>query len=90
VRSAIKEYYSDNFGSDITVTRDVYDSNNTLTTNLTECHKSIYNVTLKKLINGVSVSNLMATRTGTSASVTFMLPAQVQTSGVPLSGKFKV
>jgi hypothetical protein len=66
-KNAIKDYYSSNFGSDIDVTRDTYDSSGNLTTNLTNATKSIYTITLKKLISGQSVSNVMATKTGTSA-----------------------
>jgi hypothetical protein len=78
LRNNIKDYYQDNFGSGISVTREMFDANGTNTTNATLCQKSIYNVTLTRLISGVSVSNLMATKTGTAASISFLLPGQVQ------------
>jgi hypothetical protein len=90
VYAEIKKYYSDSFGSDISVTRDMFDTNGTNTTNATLCQRSVYNVTLKRLISGVSVSNVMATKSGTAASISFLLPGQVQSSGIPLTGKFKV
>jgi hypothetical protein len=52
--------------------------------------KAIYNVTLTRYITGVSVSNIMATKSGSSSTITFNMPDAVQVSGAPLGGRFKI
>lgn len=90
MRNAIKSYYNAAKGSDITVTKTLYDANDTETTNLTLGVKSLYNITLRKLITGPSVSNIMAMKSGSASLVTINMPTDVQLSSTPLSGKFKI
>ena len=90
LKNAVKDYYKFVANCDIDVTRTMYLANGTETTNATLVAKSIYNITLTRLISGQSVSSIMTTKTGSTATVTVNAPSAVQTSGPPLAGRFKV
>lgn len=90
LRDAIKGYYQYAAASDIDVTRTMFGSNGTETDNATLCTKSIYNITLKRLISGTSASSILTTKTGSTATITVRMPSEVQTSGAPLTGKFRI
>lgn len=64
--------------------------NGTETTNQTEAVLSVYYITLNKLISGTSVSSIRVVKTGTQATITVDLPKDVQLSGAPLSGKYRI
>jgi len=90
LRTAIKEYYSDNFGSDIRVNLTMYDLNGTETDNSTEAITYEYYVTLKKLINDMSVSDIRVIKTTSKSTIEVDLPVDVQLSAAPLSGYFRI
>jgi hypothetical protein len=68
------KYYYYQVGSTISVTLDMYDSNDEITTSTTSCVKRVYTVTLKRLINGSSVDNLRIIALNGAPAVTFELP----------------
>lgn len=63
VYAGVKDYYSNSYGSDISVTLTMYNSTGNETTNATESVKNIYNITMKKLIATESVSKIMVAKT---------------------------
>jgi len=63
LRNAIKAYYSDTFSSGITVNMTMYDVNGTETDNSTEATTYEYYVTLTRLINDMSVSDIKVVKT---------------------------
>jgi hypothetical protein len=65
LKTRLSGWFSKNIGSDINVERFTYNSSGNLTTNGTQWTKSIYNITLKKLITGKSNSNMIVTKSGT-------------------------
>lgn len=73
------------------------DSNSTSNVSQSNCTppstdpiKAVYNITLNKLISGVSTSSIMFVPGTTQATATIRKPADVQLSAEPLSGKFRV
>jgi hypothetical protein len=104
-KESIQGWYSDIFGSTITVTLEKYDSNGDLIEENEEEEegeeaeeavgygdwvKSVYNITLDRYIEGKSTSNVMVVMVGSSATVNYVMPDDVQLSGAPLGGKFQV
>lgn len=87
LKDKISSWFSKNVGSDINVERFTYNSSGNITTNATQWTKSVYNITLKKLINGKSNSNMIITKTGSSANIN--IQPSIQVSGVPMSGKMR-
>jgi hypothetical protein len=87
LKGKLEKWFSGNVGSGIKVERFTYNAAGNVTTNLTECTKSIYNITLTKFIVGKSNSNMMVTKTGTTSTITIQ-PSVVE-SGAPLRGKFR-
>jgi hypothetical protein len=77
LRNAIKKYYSDNFGSNIGVNLTMYDSNDTVTTNSTNATTYQYYITLRRLINDMSVSDIRIIKTTTKSSIAIDLPVDV-------------
>ena len=67
-----------------------YDVNGTETTNQTEAVQSVYYITVRKLITGPSVSNILVIKTTTTATITVDLPSVVGLSAPPLTGKFRI
>jgi hypothetical protein len=68
----------------------MFDIDGTLTENSTEAITYVYEVTLRHLIWGKTVSNINIVTISTEATIEFDLPEDVQLSGNPLSGKFKI
>jgi hypothetical protein len=87
LKSKIEGWFQKNAGSNIKVERFTYNSSGNITTNATQWTKSVYNITLKKLISGKSNSNMIVTKTGTSSTIT--IAPSVVVSGTPLSGKMR-
>jgi hypothetical protein len=77
MRSKIKAYWSNTWGSDIVVNLTMYDANGTNTTNVTNATLSVYHVQMKRLITGKSIAGIMRVSTGFSGAVTFDLPETV-------------
>lgn len=90
LKNAIKEYYEDNGFGNIAVNMTMYDSNGTITTNATNATSHVYYVTLKKLINGMSVSGISVVKQSTQSKITVDLPTDVQLSAEPLGGKIRI
>jgi hypothetical protein len=70
VKSKLNDWFKKNAGSEINVDRTCYNSSGNITTNGTQWTKSVYNITLKKLISGKSNSNMIVTKTGTASTIT--------------------
>jgi hypothetical protein len=73
-KSAIQAWYSDTFGSSITVTLEQFDVDGLSpeaddSKNETEAYKSIYNITMNRYIDGKSVSNVMIMNSGAQGSI---------------------
>ena len=92
LRYAIEKYYKDTdfMRSNIYTNLTWYDVNGTETTNQTEAVQSVYYITVRKLINGPSVSNILVIKTTTLATITVDLPSVVGLSATPLSGKYRI
>lgn len=84
VKTAIKKFFKDVWGSDITVVRTMYDLSGQEVSTLDENTTSItYTVTVKKLLPGFSTSNIMASpvgvddwgTTGTAATISVIPPS---------------
>jgi hypothetical protein len=67
-----------------------YDANGTVTTNYTEVVSSVYYITLNRLVSTLTASSIMIVKTGTAATISVELPADVQVSSLPLSGYYRV
>jgi hypothetical protein len=67
----------------------MYDVNGTETSSTSDATQAVYYVRLKKLITGISHSNIQIIR-DTSATITVDQPATIQTSDAPLSGSYRV
>lgn len=94
-KDAIQGWYSETFGSSISVTLEKFDVDGLSpeaddTKNETEWFRSVYNITMNRYINGKSVSNVMVMNAGALGNIQFVMPSEVQLSGAPLSGKFQI
>jgi len=79
LKSKIETWFSKNLGTGVTVERWIYSANGTdlngnetaqdPVTNATLWTKSVYNITLNEYISSKSTSNMMATVSGSSATV---------------------
>ena len=89
---AIEYYYRDAefMRSNIYTNLTWYDVNGTETTNQTEAVQSVYYITVRKLITGPSVSNILVIKTTTTATITVDLPSVVGLSAPPLTGKYRI
>lgn len=68
----------------------MYDVNGTETTNETLVVTNEYFVTLTRLIDGQTTTQISTLSAGSQANVNVTLPADLQLSAAPLSGKFKI
>jgi hypothetical protein len=68
----------------------MYDVNGTETDNSTEAITYEYYVTLTRLINDMSVSDIKVVKTTSSSTIVVDLPTDVQLSAVPLSGNYRI
>jgi hypothetical protein len=73
VRDAVRSFYSDNYGSDITVNKTMYLADGTNTTNQTAAVKHVFYINLRRLITGTTTSQVLVSK-NTSATVTFEAP----------------
>lgn len=90
MKNAIKEYYEDNFNTNIDVNLTMYDVNGTETTEEANATSYVYHVVLRELIEGMSVTSISVVKASTSATITIDLPTDVQLSAEPLRGKYRV
>lgn len=89
-RNAIKSYYQNNFGSKITVTREIYGTDGIEVEKVKDAVQIVYTIQLNKLIEGTTMNGVIVTRDSTSAVVTVTNPSELQLSGPPLSGSFRI
>jgi len=68
----------------------MYDVNGTETDNSTEATTYEYYVTLTRLINDMSVSDIRVVKTTSKSTIVVDLPVDVQLSAVPLSGNYRI
>ena len=90
-RAKIVDYFSKNFGSNIEVTRDDYDSNGVLTSESGLSTASLkYTIRLMKVISGFSASAAVVSASKTDASIEVVPPMSgIQSTG-PLSGYYQI
>ena len=74
MRNRIKDYFSDKWGSDISVTAVDYDINDVETEDSSAVMKTIYTVTLLKRINGPSFSSAAILQDAPGAMITINMP----------------
>jgi len=90
-KSSISAWYSNNFGTTVTVTLTQLDENDDLIEESgLDWYKSIYNITLDKYIDGKSLSSMMIMKLGAAGNIYYNMPDDVQLSDAPLGGKFQV
>lgn len=87
LRTAIKQYYRDHFGSDISVNMTMYDSAGNVTAVTADCTKREYFIRVKRLISTTSVTDIKVAKTKTASLIT---AEHVMTSSTPLSGNYKI
>jgi hypothetical protein len=68
----------------------MYDVNGTETDNSTEAITYEYYVTLTRLINDMTVSDIKVVKTTSKSTIVVDLPTDVQLSAVPLSGYYRI
>jgi hypothetical protein len=67
-----------------------YDLNGDVTIIESEATTSIYEIKVLRLISSASVLSISVVKTTTAATITIDLPADVQLSGAPISGKYRI
>jgi len=91
MKQAIKWFYFNEWGSQFNVVRTIYDVNGTVVDEESEdVYMYSYNITLTKMINGVTTTTILAVPQTTTSTITIGLPSDVVTSNLPLSGGFKI
>jgi len=91
MKQAIKWFYFNEWGSQFNVVRTIYDVNGTVVDEDSEdVYMYSYNITLTKMINGVTTTTILAVPQTTTSTITIGLPSDVVTSNLPLSGGFKI
>jgi len=86
MRSFIKDYFSHVWGTDIAVTKTLYDAGDLITTDPLLAVKSVYEVTLLKRILGPSYSGAAILQDTIGATITLGMPKQDSTA--PIQGNF--
>jgi len=91
MKQAIQWFYFNEWGSQFNVVRTIYDVNGTVVDEESEdVYMYSYNITLTKMINGVTTTTILAVPQTTTSTITIGLPSDVVTSNLPLSGGFKI
>jgi hypothetical protein len=79
------------FASHCDITLTMYDAaDNVVTSDDELVVKRVYDIEVRKLIPGVSSTNILVARTSTLSDVTAETPDQVQRSSTPLSGSYMI
>jgi hypothetical protein len=68
----------------------MFDSNGTETTNTTNATSYVYYITLRTLINDMSVSGISVVKATTKSTIKVDLPTDVQLSAEPINGKLRI
>ena len=76
--------------SNIFTNRTWYDETGAETEDESLAVQSVYYITVRKLISGPSVSNILVIKTSTTATITVDLPQVVGLSATPLSGSYRI
>ena len=89
-RSQISGYYRTYWGTDITVTLEMYDANSVVTDNASSASSYVYTVKLLKTIDGISTKAVTGVAVTSEASFAAVPPMQSVTSTPPIKGQFSV
>lgn len=89
VYNAVRTFYGNVWSAPISVTKEMYDENDTLTYNVKLSVKSIFTISLLRSINQASSNQITVKKTSTS-SITVTLPRAYQFSSPILKGSFKI
>lgn len=92
LKTAVKSYYETNgfIKSTIDTNRTWFDADGTETTDYAEAVSSVYYITVNKLIASPTVSSINVIKATTKSTIVVDIPADVQLSGEPLSGNYKI
>lgn len=85
-KSAIKDFYSDFFGTSISVSRWDYDADGIETTDSSLAVSYSYNVTMNKLLSSTTTTFMMTFNTLSASTIDIEYPSMVQQSSTPLGG----
>jgi hypothetical protein len=88
MRDSIAAFFSNNYGTSITVVLEYYDAEDNLLETADDAVKYLYTVSLLKRISSFSFSSVTFLSGGTEASVIITPPEEVQLSGAPIQGSF--
>lgn len=77
VREAVKSFYSESYGSDITVELTMYDADNITTTNQTNSVRNVYDIKMQKLVESESTSKIYVAKTTTKSTISVQYPSEV-------------
>lgn len=83
-------FYRDIVKSAIEVDKKIYDANGNEITDNNAAHKYVYTIKVIKMLPGLSTSSITWAKLLSTATAKIELPTDVQVSGTPMSGKFKV
>lgn len=88
----LQNYYDEVWGSRISVSSVMYDSNDTVTTNFTEMNKTSYTVTVRKLLGTPSTTAITVAKQTTKATITVAAPTTEAgtVSTPPITGKYRI
>jgi hypothetical protein len=96
VKNAVKWWYSNKFGSGITVDKEHFDADGVLITSEDDeviestTAKVVYTITLKKYITAKTATSITVMKSNSAATINILYPDDVQLSGAPLSGSLMI
>ena len=91
-KKEVKGFYSSTIKSDIDVVRTFKDAAGLVTTDSAKATAYVYEITVRKMITGVSTNSITHAKLTPSsqATATIELPTDVQQSAPPIAGSYKV
>jgi hypothetical protein len=90
-RNNIKGYFSSNFGSDISVSREMFDEAGLTTEDQNLATTYTYTITMKKVINGFSTNAVSVKKVSTESTFNIVAPNKGGTqSSTPISGYYTI
>jgi hypothetical protein len=90
LRNKIYSVYRKKWGSDVDVTKEMFDANDVLTEDAALSVKNVYTVECRRLISRQSAANILVAKKTTDSTISVELPNVVQLSSTPLTGSFKI
>lgn len=90
LKSAIKDFYSDYYGTSINVEKWSYDADGNETDDSSLAVSYSYNVTMDKLLSSQTTTFMMVYNTMSASTIDIEYPSMVQVSSTPLGGRMKL